>query len=411
MRNSAPLWRRMLSTGLEDAVLQTRAGSCATVRLNRAKKLNSLNEEMICTLRSAFRGFHADPDLTCIIVRGEGDRAFCAGGDVVAVRSAGLEGATGGRPGAGHASDFFRAEYEFNNLVATCSAAQVSFWHGVVMGGGVGASAHGPVRVASERTLFAMPETAIGLFPDVGASYWLPRLPQGPSLGLWIGLTGARLGAADLMVCGIATHFCPEAHLDGLAAALQDASAGTTQTHAHRVIGEKAQEFIDGLGDAGAPPSFTDSEMYAQLPFIFEAFHPAYEAGKEALEEKGGGHGGVAAVEALRGKLGDMAGGAGDRGAWAQKTLGVLDGASPTSLAVSAEAMLFGERFESVADCLKMEFRLVNRCVAPDSDFFEGVRALLVDKDRDPRWKPAPSAEQVKRFFEPLPEGVEELSL
>ncbi|ONI22131.1 hypothetical protein PRUPE_2G109100 [Prunus persica] len=195
----------------EDSVLVQQNLFVRTLTLNRPRQLNALNFEMISRLLELFLAYEKDDNVKLVIVKGKG-RAFCAGGDVAAVVRQINEG--NWRLGA----YFFQKEFTLNYLLATYSKPQVSILNGIVMGGGAGASIHGRFRVATENSVFAMPETALGLFPDVGASYYLSRLPG--FFGEYVGLTGTRLDGAEMLVCGLATHFVPSTRLSYLEEAL-----------------------------------------------------------------------------------------------------------------------------------------------------------------------------------------------
>ena len=213
MRN---LSRRMMSTKPTQSYISCeRRGSLAAIALQRPRALNALNLEMVRELQAAFQDASTDASVRCLLLTGEG-KAFCAGGDVKAVMLAAKEEP----PARGNIADaFFREEYTLNAALAASDKPQVSVWDGICMGGGAGLSVHGKFRVATEKALFAMPETNIGLFPDVGASHFLSSLPGG--LGPYLALTGCRLGPADLLYSGLATHYVPSSTLPSLAAALE----------------------------------------------------------------------------------------------------------------------------------------------------------------------------------------------
>ena len=190
-----------------------RRGGLGLITLNRPKALNALTLEMIGEMHPRLDAWAADPSVKAVAVQGAGDRAFCAGGDILHI----YHGREDGRNPFGEA--FFRAEYALNRRVKTYPKPYVALMDGVTMGGGVGLSVHGSHRVVSERCLFAMPETGIGLFPDVGGSYFLPRLPG--QLGLFLGLTGWRLKAADCLYCGIGTAYLESARIEAFIEALR----------------------------------------------------------------------------------------------------------------------------------------------------------------------------------------------
>jgi enoyl-CoA hydratase/carnithine racemase len=220
--------KRAMSTvaNVQPSLLTSISNNVASITLNRSKVLNSLNVDMCSEMKNLLIDWRttSDSDLKtksigAFVMSGSGGKAFCAGGDVksvynelVSMRSAGHGNEIGTGKKGSVSNDFFRLEYEMNYLLGTSPIPQVSIWNGIVMGGGVGISVLGEFRIATEKTMFAMPETAIGLFPDVGSSAWLPHLQGGQ--GLYIGLTGVRLNASDLLYTGIATHFLPSIELE-----------------------------------------------------------------------------------------------------------------------------------------------------------------------------------------------------
>ncbi|MDE8345103.1 MAG: enoyl-CoA hydratase/isomerase family protein [Acidocella sp.] len=302
------------------------------IRLNRPKALNALDMEMVALIRAGIAQMVADPDVQFILVDAP-LRGFCAGGDVRTLRNAGLNGddAT--------IRAFFTAEYAMNLEIATCPKPFISLIDGVCMGGGIGLSVHGSHRIATENAMFAMPETAIALFPDVGTSYLLPRLPG--ALGFYLGLTGARMAGADAVHAGFATHFTPAAALAALGDALtRDGPA---------VIASFAAPL----------PRFS---LSGERGLIDHAFSAAS----------------VPEIVHILSK---------DGGTFAQATLGTLRTHSPSSVYWSFEIMRRNAR-RSLADSLTAELALVTK-IAMHPEFHEGVRAVLVDKDRRPQWRPA----------------------
>jgi len=316
----------------EPSIILGREGAAGTLLMNRPRALNALDLGMIHALADALRALREDAAVRLVIVEGAGGRAFCAGGDVRRMRELVLEGDTAG------VEAFFAAEYAVNGAIAGFGKPWISLIDGVCMGGGIGVSVHGSHRIVTEHALLAMPETAIALFPDVGTSFVLPRLPG--ALGKWLALTGARLKGAEAVEAGLATHFVPRANLAELRAALT-------------------------LGDAGVIADFAEpvapGGIAAQRPAIDRCF-----AGNS-----------LAAIRAaLHAEASD----------WAASQLAVLDRVSPTSLAVTIELLQRGAA-KSLAECLAMELALT-RTVTRHPDFAEGVRAVLVDKDNTPRWAP-----------------------
>jgi len=308
----------------------------------------------------------------CLFLSGEG-RAFCAGGDVAEVREGVLAGNS-------LPADFFFEEYLLDYEIACLhknkGVLQVALWDGIVMGGGVGLSIHSPVRIATEKTLFAMPETAIGLFPDVGTTCLLPNLPAGEHVGIFVGLTGQRLYAADCLHAGIATHYCPSELLGEVEQRIRALGEGASDRDAvSAVVSEVA---------GSTPPDMSKAVLAAN---------------DDAMKRCFGG--GVESAEEIVARLQDL------DNDWATRSLAMLRRHSPTSLKVSLEAIR-RHRSVSLRDALVAEYRMSQWCMRPqpESDFCEGIRAVLVDKDNQPVWSPAAiedvSMEKVAGFFEPL---------
>lgn len=316
----------------EPSVRLGHEGAAGTLLLNRPKALNALDQAMITALAEAIPPLRDDPAVRLVLLEGSG-RAFCAGGDVRRVRELALAGDSDGV----HA--FFADEYGVNSAIATFPKPWVSLIDGVCMGGGIGLAVHGSHRIVTEQALIAMPETAIALFPDVGTSFTLPRLPG--ALGQWLALTGARLRGAEAVEAGIATHFVPCERLPALREALLEGDAGVVADFA-----------------APVPPG----SLAAQRPAIDRCF----------------GHASLPAIlAALEAEDSD----------WARAQSATLARMSPTSLAVSLELLRRGAMLDLPA-CLAMELALTGP-VTRHPDFAEGVRAVLVDKDNAPRWAPA----------------------
>lgn len=358
----------MTPAGSDEVTFEQR-GALGLVTMTRPKALNALTLGMIRLMQPALESWAADDSVKAVAIRGEGERAFCAGGDVRAVWEAGKDGRhVPGEPGL-LTADFFREEYRLNRLIHHFPKPFVALIDGVTMGGGVGLSIHGPLRLASERTLFAMPETAIGLFPDVGGSWFLPRLPGG--IGCFLALTGARLKATDCLYAGIATHFAPAETLEKVVAALEKASWNDGLAGGIAAL----RPFTGHPGEAGL--------LAEQRPAIDRCF-----AGKDSVEAV------VAALEA-------------EKNDWGKETLETLAKRSPTSMKVSFEQLRRGARLD-FDDCMVMEYRIAQRAMLKGSDFFEGIRAVLVEKDHAPKWNPATLAEvsdaAVQAYFEPLGE-------
>lgn len=260
-----------------------------------------------------------------------------------------------------------------------------SFWDGIVMGGGVGISIYGQYRIATENTLFAMPETGIGLFPDVGSLYWMPRLlANHPGVAVYLALTGQRLRAPDLLYCGLATHYVPAAQLDHLEAALVTATQSVQPTRSV----ENVLALV--LSTYHQPPKVDpqDSSLAQNKTAIAQVFG-------SALKDRNYG------VETICENLKQR------NDEFGRQTLETLQSMSPTSLKVTLEGLRRGAQCASLGEDLAMEFRVAQHCMKPGSDFREGVRAALVDKDGKPQWNPATlsqvTEEMVESFFAPIP--------
>ena len=317
----------------EPTVIARRDGRVGRIVLNRPQTLNALDLPMIRACTRALEAWHDDPHIHGVVIEGAGDRAFCAGGDIRALRQYELDGEHH------KAETFFREEYELNLMIATYPKPYVALIDGICMGGGIGVSVHAPYRVATERAAFAMPETAIGFFPDIGATFFLPRLPG--RLGAYLGLTGLRMQGADAVHAGLATHFVPRADLPALSQAL-------------------AEDGPAALGAHGTPlPPFSLAPQRAAIDHCF---------GADSMSEI------VHRLEAT-----------GD--AWATQTLAALRTVSPSALCWTLEALRRGANL-TLPQCQAAELALT-RTTMRHPDFAEGVRAMVVDKDRKPRWQPS----------------------
>jgi enoyl-CoA hydratase/carnithine racemase len=298
-----------------------------------------------------------DPAVRVVVLDAVPGRAFCAGGDIRAIYDM-------GKRSDGSAQDFFTTEYRLNATIKNYAKPYIALIDGIVMGGGVGISIHGAYRIISENAVFAMPETAIGLYPDVGGTYALPRLPG--EIGMYLALTGNRIGPADMIYANVATHFVPAAKF-GLAV--------------ERLLGgENLDSVLSSLAqDPGPVP------LAQHRTAIDRAFGAAsVEAILEALEAEG---------------------------AWGKETAALLRTRSPTSLKLTFRAMREGRRLD-FDSCMRMEYRLTMRALE-GHDLYEGVRAAIIDKDQQPQWQPAtiekvPDAD-IARYFASL--GANELTL
>jgi len=323
----------------EPELIARKVGQIGRITLNRPKALNALSHGMCLSMIEALSQWAEDDAVKAVVVDGAGEKGFCAGGDILQLHDS-------GKAKDGKAWLFWRDEYRLNTLIHHYDKPYVALIDGITMGGGVGVSVHGSHRVAGDRTLFAMPETGIGFHPDVGGSYFLPRLPG--EIGIWMGLTGARLKAADTIACGVATHYCPSSQYDALVAALESADLSDKDALEYLL-----EEFS---GDPG------DSQLALTRPLIDAAFEG------ESVEDM------VARIE-----------NAGD--AWSMKQLKILKSKSPTALKMTLAAMRKGADL-SFEDLMRQDLRLSARCL-DGVDFYEGVRAVIIDKDHAPVWSPA----------------------
>ena len=341
-----------------DDIRFERIGRAGVVTLTRPKVLNALSHDMVGALARALDAWEGDDAVALVLVKGEG-RAFCAGGDIMQVYEARRAGA---EPPAG----FFSDEYRMNARIERYRKPYVALIDGIVMGGGVGISFHGSHRILTQNAQFAMPEVGIGFFPDVGGSHILPRLG---SYGMYLALTGNRIGAGDALGCGLATHTVQADDLDALVAALTSTDS----------LDEALRGFFKPL------PRETDKVALSAIDRHFSL--PSLEA----------------IVHSLR------AAAQGDD--FAARTLATLESRSPTSMAVAFRQIGAG-RALTMAECMNMEFRILNRMLA-GHDFYEGIRAVLVDKDRQPKWRPASldaiDPAMIDAYFAPL--GERELGL
>ncbi len=317
----------------EPSVLTHHDGRVGRITLNRPKALNALDLPMIRAITHALQTWRDDPHIHAVVIEATGDRAFCAGGDIRALRQHQLDG------NRAPVDAFFTEEYALNRMIASYPKPYIALIDGICMGGGIGVSIYGDYRVATEHAMFAMPETAIGFFPDIGATFFLPRLPG--QLGTYLGLTGARIHGADAVHAGFATHFTPRAELRQLSQAL-------------------AHDGIAALARHAAPlPAFTLQNQRAQIDTIFAA-----DSVPDILHQ----------LEA-------------DNTDWARKTIEALRTVSPSALAWTLRILRDGAH-RTLEQCLDAEFALTHTTMR-HNDFIEGVRAMVVDKDRTPHWQPA----------------------
>lgn len=331
-------------------ILLAVTGGLGEITLNRPKALNAVTQPMVTAMDAQLKTWAEDPAIGAVVVRGaprdETRVPFCAGGDIRLIYDERND------PDRKFAVEFYAEEYRLNSFIYRYPKPYIALIDGVVMGGGVGVSIHGSHRVMSERTMFAMPETGIGLIPDIGATYFLSRLPG--RTGLYLGLTAARIGGADALHLGLATHYVPSDRMAALDTALRE---GDYSTRAHAAVGR----ILDGFAeDPGVAP------IVENLEAIDRCF------GGETVEQV------IAKLQA-------------EGTPWAEETLAALDEKSPTSLKVTFRQLTtLGDL--DLEDALKMEYRMAIRCnFGPE--LFEGIRAVVIDKDRSPKWHPASVAE------------------
>lgn len=344
-------------------ILFERCGAAGLATLNRPEALNAVTHAMVRALAEQLSAWHTDPAVTRVVVTAAGDRAFSAGGDLRALYDLGRAGRYD------EALQFWRDEYRLNARIKRYRKPYVAIVDGIMLGGGVGIAIHGSHRVAGDGFRFAMPEVGIGFFPDIGATWFLPRLPG--ETGIWCGLTGERLDADDATALGIATHRVPSARLPGLLDALcssvpvdallaafgEPAGAGPTQANRHsidRLFGAHRVEDILSALDAASQATSPDADFARHM------------------------------AASIRTK-------------------------SPTSLKIALTQLRRGKSLDFEA-CLRTEFRIVSRVVT-GHDFYEGIRAVIVDKDQSPRWRPptfaAVSDADVARYFAPIADELD----
>uniref|UniRef100_A0A672HHW8 3-hydroxyisobutyryl-CoA hydrolase n=1 Tax=Salarias fasciatus TaxID=181472 RepID=A0A672HHW8_SALFA len=354
-----------MSSHVEAEVLLEKVGRAGVITMNRPKVLNALNLNMIRQIYPQLKKWESDSETDFVMIKGTGGKAFCAGGDVRAI-------AEDGKVGGPLPVVLFKEEYILNNAIGTYKKPYVAIIDGITMGGGVGLSVHGRFRVATEKTLFAMPETAIGLFPDVGGGYFLPRLRG--KLGLFLALTGFRLKGRDVQRAGVATHFVESQKIPELEKQLMGMKSAST-------------EDLSRLLDSFQSQSTLDSEK----PFVLENHISDIDRLFSSSSVEG-------IIQNLKADGSDFA----------KKQAETLARMSPTSLKITFKQIQLGATL-SLQDVFVMEYRLSQACMVKNSsDFYEGIRAVLVDKDHSPKWNPSTleevSDQSVDQCFDPLGE-------
>jgi enoyl-CoA hydratase len=378
----------------EPEILLDRRGTAGIVTLNRPAALNAVTHVMVRQLHEALERWRHDGAVTRVIVTAAGSRAFSAGGDLRQIYEAGL---------AGRQDDsiaFWREEYALNAVIKHYPKPYVALIDGIVMGGGVGVSVHGSHRVAGDRFQFAMPEVGIGFFPDVGATWFLPRLPG--EIGTYCALTGERLKSADALASGIATHRVPSARFPELTEALCGAVSVDAILAAFAEPASPSPLVGEGWG-GGSRGRCTDT-VHPPPP----APDPSPQGGGEksplarrtAIDRIFS----AGTVEDILTRLDAEAATAGSDAMWAGEAATTIRMKAPLSLKIALAQMRRGRHW-SFAECMQAELRIVSR-VAYGHDFYEGIRAVIIDKDSRPQWRPATLAEVtpeiVERYFAPL---------
>lgn len=346
-------------------VLTRVAGQVGAITLNRPDALHALNTPMCEAMIAALLAWRDDPAVGAVLIdHAPGTRGFCAGGDIRMLAESGAGNGV-------EARRFFHTEYRLNHLIHSFPKPVVALMDGVTMGGGVGLSVHGRFRIATDKTVFAMPETGIGLFPDVGGGWFLPRLKE-PELGTWLALTGARLKGQDCVTAGIATHYVPGELLGAVRAQI----AGAAHTHDPATA---LASGLDALCEATRKP-LTPAPGALKPLFGFDTVEEIFAALEAADED------------------------------WPRQQLETLKTKSPQTLKVALRQLRAGAACATFAENMAMEYRIGARVVARH-DFQEGVRAVIIDKDNAPQWSPAAldgvSAAMLDEIFAPLPADQE----
>jgi len=353
----------MTDRGEREIVFEQR-GSVGHILLSRPKALNALTLSMVMDMTGQLQAWSDDASIACIVIEGAGEKGFCAGGDIRALYES-------GKAGSDYWYEFYSNEYRLNTLIKEYPKPYIAVMNGITMGGGVGVSVNGSHRVVSDRTVFAMPETGIGLIPDVGGSFFLPRLKG--AAGMYLGLTGNRMKAADCRYVGVGTHHVPDAELETLIVELSAVEAGArASTNIETVLGA----------------------------FVTEPDDCPYKSIEAEVDRCFAGESVDAILTSLRDNESD----------WAEGILKLIGMKSPTSIMVTFEQLRRGGEL-SFREGMAQELRCVMK-IRDGHDFYEGVRAVIIDKDNTPKWAPSTlndvSSSDVTEHFDEI--GEKELA-
>jgi enoyl-CoA hydratase len=337
------------------------AGNLGIITLNRPQRLNALTLEMCQGLLQQLKLWQQDSTIKAVRIKGEGERAFCAGGDIRNCYEVGPDNAK-------QSVGFFWEEYRMNHAIFHFSKPYIALMHGITMGGGLGVSIHGSHRIAAEDLVLAMPETGIGLYPDIGGSYFLPRLLD--KTGFYLGLSGHKIEVADAHYVGLINTVVPKTKFAEIIAAIADAK-----------FSEDAKTSVTRIINAFSITT-SASLLRQRRKEIENCFsHHTIETILAALEN--------------------------NKITWCEEIAALLKTRSPTSLKVTLAALQRGATME-FDDCMRMEYRMTQQFLQ-QHDFYEGIRAAIIDKDRNPKWRPANlgevSPQMVEKYFEKQPYG------
>lgn len=344
-------------------ILFTELSNLGLLTLNRPKALNALTHEMCVAIYEQLQEWERDPDIKTVMVQGAGEKAFCAGGDIRAIYE------------ARHDRNllikrFFWDEYRLDHQIFHYPQPYIALLDGITMGGGVGISILGSHRIATERFMFAMPETSIGFFPDVGGSYFLPRCPG--QTGIYLGLTGERINAANAIYLGLVNHYVSSDKLPELIDAVATSNLGTD---APTMITQLIESACSYPGDAPLADHRNDIDFCFKFDTIEEILNALQQRDNE----------------------------------WCSKTAALLLTKSPTSLKVTLKQLRLGKNL-NLDQCLQMEYRMVIQFLK-GHDLYEGIRAVIIEKDQKPKWQPSElskiTEDDVDSYFAPLKDTPE----